>query len=178
MTKKSRKNITFAVSDLPPHILALNPALKNCGGIAKTQTETPTGREKTADGCFDMGGGEKRDRTQLNAVQKMERRMTKTEARFYGHLQGEYANEKHLIVPQPTRFFRFPNGDTYTPDFIVICDIVIVVYEVKGGYKGAGYEQGYERYYRAKEKFESQDLRITFFLVTWNKKTYQWDYEN
>ena len=45
--KKSKKNITFAVSDLPPHILALNPSLKNCGGMAKTPTETPTGREKT-----------------------------------------------------------------------------------------------------------------------------------
>ena len=178
MTKKSRKNITFAVSDLPPHILALNPALKNCGGIAKTPTETPIGREKTARGCNDMGNGVKSPTTQLNAVQKMERRMTKTEARFYGHLQSEYTNEKHLIVPQPTRFFRFDNGDTYTPDFIVICDIGIVVYEVKGGYKGAGCEQGYERYYRAKEKFESSELRITFFLVTWNRKTYQWDYEN
>ena len=178
MTKKSRKNITFSVSDLPPHILALNPLLKNCGGIAQTPTKTPAGREKTADGYVDMGGGVKSPTTQLNAVQKMERRMTKTEARFYGHLQSEYANEKHLVIPQPTRFFRFDNGDTYTPDFIVICDIGIVVYEVKGGYKGAGCEQGYERYYRAKEKFESQDLRITFFLVTWNRKTYHWDYEN
>ena len=176
--KKSRKNITFAVSDLPPHILALNPSLKNCGGIAQTPTETPTGREKTSRGYVDMGNDEKSPTTPLNAVQKMERRMTKTEARFYGHLQSEHANEKHLIVPQPTRFFRFGNGDTYTPDFIVICDIGIVVYEVKGGYKGAGYEQGYERYYRAKEKFESSELRITFFLVTWNRKTYQWDYEN
>jgi hypothetical protein len=176
--KKSRKNITFSASDLPPHILELNPQLKNCGGIAQTPTETPIGRETTPNGYVDMGSGKKSPTTQLNAVQKMERRMTKTEARFYGHLQGEYSNEKHIIVPQPTRFFRFDNGDTYTPDFIVICDIGIVVYEVKGGYKGAGYEQGYERYYRAKEKFESSELRITFFLVTWNRKTYQWDYEN
>jgi hypothetical protein len=176
MTKKSRKNITFAVSDLPPHILALNPELKKCDGIAKTQTETPAGREKTDDGYVDMGSGKKSPTTQLNAVQKMERRMTKTEARFYELLKSEYANEESVIIPQPTRFFRFDNGDTYTPDFIVLCDTGMLVYEVKGGYKGAGYEQGYERFFRAKEKFESYDLRITFFIVTWNRDLHQWDY--
>lgn len=174
--KKSRKNITFSASDLPPHILAINPQLKNCGDNANTPTELDATRKNTPSVYVDRWNVAKRDTTHLNAVQKMERRMTKTEARFYDHLKAEYAHEKHVIIPQPTRFFRFDNGDTYTPDFIVLCATGMLVYEVKGGYKGAGYEQGYERYFRAKEKFESYDLRITFFIVTWNRDLHQWDY--
>lgn len=177
MAKRRCTKITFSASDLPPHILAINPQLKNCGDNANTPSELDATRKNTPSAYVDRGNVAKRDTTQLNAVQKMERKMNKTEARFYELLKSEYANEESVIIPQPTRFFRFDNGDTYTPDFIVLCATGMLVYEVKGGYKGAGYEQGYERYHRAKEKFESQVLRTVFFLVTWDRDGHKWEYE-
>lgn len=102
-----------------------------------------------------------------------ERRMNKTEARFLDVLVRLYPDG--LIIPQPTRLFRFENKDSYTPDFVVIDKGAIIAYEVKGGYRGAGWEQGYERFHRAKEAFRK--YQITFILATWNTKQKQWEYE-
>ena len=82
-----------------------------------------------------------------------------------------------MIIPQPTRFFRFDNGDTYTPDFLTIEFFPdetskVVSWEVKGGYKGAGADQGYERFFRAKERFAQYG--IDFVLVEWDKDRMTW----
>ena len=101
------------------------------------------------------------------------RRMNKTEARFLEVLRRLHPDG--LIVEQPTRFFRFRNGDSYTPDFIVIASGAITSYEVKGGYRGAGWEQGYERYHRAKEAFAGYG--VAFVLATWNTRQKEWEFE-
>lgn len=160
-----KKSKPISASDLPPHILELNPHVlgqMSKGASVKDLMERCRRLSDIVSGRHVV--------TEKNP----ERKLNKTEERFHEYLKTEFKNEPHLIVPQPTRFFRFGNGDTYTPDFIVISDCGISVYEVKGGYRGAGWEQGYDRYFRAKEKFESYELRITFYLVEWDRKNREW----
>ena len=159
-----RKYIRY--DDLPDVLKRLNPQipLQNCDdGVKTTSTISAIGGER---------------KTQGRAVSESEKgipKMNKTEARFLEILKRDYKGA--LVIPQPTRFFRFPNGDTYTPDFLVINGDGVFVFEVKGGYRGPGWQQGYERYHRAKERFESAENHIDFQLVTWDAKMREWSYE-
>ena len=59
------------------------------------------------------------------------------------------------VFVQPTRFFALRGGGTYTPDFLEFRPdgLPVIAWEVKGGYRGPGWEQGYERYRRAALEF-------------------------
>lgn len=162
---------TVSIDELPPGIIALNPQLALQNGAGAKYTPSPISTHGERDKIEQRGVSTKERRIQ-------ERRMNKTEERFFDLLKNDiYADERDtvLIVPQPTRFFRFPNGDTYTPDFLVIHQCGVTVYEVKGGYKGHGAEQGYERFHRAAEKFGRHG--ITFILATWDRERDEWVYE-
>ncbi|MBO4620355.1 MAG: hypothetical protein J5654_09630 [Victivallales bacterium] len=97
--------------------------------------------------------------------------MNKTEARAMQWLiyQG-YAN----IIPQPTRLFPLAGGGTYTPDFLAWnpSDGSILVVEVKGGYRGPGWEQGMERYKRAAAQYDGGPLKFT--MLAWSAKRREW----
>lgn len=81
------------------------------------------------------------------------RKMNKSESEYHLILLSGAGNGD-LVIEQPTRLLRFPNGDTYTPDFCVMrADGIVEFHEVKGGYRGPGYEQGMERFNRAAERF-------------------------
>lgn len=77
--------------------------------------------------------------------------MNSSERRFYNECLAH--DEDHEIHIQPQKWFslRGPGNNTYTPDFLEIdhAEGVVRVHEVKGGYRGPGWEQGYERYKRA-----------------------------
>ena len=161
-----RRSKGIQYNDLSDALKRLNPRLapQNDAGSTKQPAPVSTDRAK--------------GKTQGRPVSESERgipKMNKTEARFLEIIKRDYKGA--LIVPQPTRFFRFPNGDTYTPDFLVIDGDGVFVFEVKGGYRGPGWQQGYERYHRAKERFESYDNRIVFELVPWDAKRGEWSYE-
>lgn len=49
--------------------------------------------------------------------------------------------------------FVFPDGDRYTPDAVMWDGGRMTIYEVKAGYRGPGWEQGMERYKRAKAEW-------------------------
>ena len=77
------------------------------------------------------------------------------------------------IIPQASRFFRLADGDSYTPDFVVIGNAMpIEVWEVKGGYRGPGWEQGVERYKRTASQF-SDGKRYQFYLAEKVKGNWQ-----
>ncbi len=77
-----------------------------------------------------------------------------------------------IVLPQALTL-SFVDGTSYRPDFLVIAagqmDRVI---EVKGGYRGPGWEQGIERYRRAKEKWGAW-----FRFELWTKKSGKWEVE-
>ena len=103
-------------------------------------------------------------------------KMNKTEAQFLREwLAPKARGAECLIIPQPTRFFRLTGGGTYTPDFLVIHPRGVTAYEVKGGYRGAGWEQGYERYKRA--AFEWSRPWLGFVMATWQSKINNWKIE-
>jgi hypothetical protein len=65
-----------------------------------------------------------------------------------------------IIIPQGITL-RFQDGTKYTPDLAVYNQFPQpVLIEVKGGYRGPGWEQGMERHRRARDCFS------TYFLFT------------
>lgn len=56
---------------------------------------------------------------------------------------------------------RFEDGTRYTPDYTCITHQGEIWHvEVKGGYRGAGWEQGYERFRRARDVFQAPGVRL------------------
>jgi len=75
-----------------------------------------------------------------------------------------------LVLSQAIRL-DFDDGTSYRPDFAVVvngCTVRLI--EVKGGYKGPGWEQGVERYRRAKDVFQKW-----FGFALWTWKNGQWE---
>lgn len=96
----------------------------------------------------------------------------KTETRFFHEVLMRSA-PKMVILPQPPRFFELTGGGTYTPDFLVVTESgPILSIEVKGGYRGPGWDQGYERYKRTALEWDGKGFR--FVMATWNAKDKTW----
>lgn len=99
--------------------------------------------------------------------------LNKTERRFYDEiLKGV---DKKSVIVQPSRLFELQGGGTYTPDFLVIADGKAFAIEIKGGYRGPGWEQGYERYKRAAAQWNGGWFK--FCMWTWDRKANKWDCE-
>jgi hypothetical protein len=86
---------------------------------------------------------------------------TKAEGRALAEARRAYPDA--TILEQGT-VFRFPDGGRYTCDLTIYAgDCSPIHVEVKGGYRGPGWEQGVERYKRAKAtwpnlRFELWDM--------------------
>jgi hypothetical protein len=110
--------------------------------------------------------------------EKPRKQLNKTEARFL-HTVVERDYKGHIAVQQPTRLFKLTGGGTYTPDFVLFprrsSDPVHVV-EVKGGYRGPGWEQGMERYKRAAAQYSCEGIK--FAMATWEAKSQSWRIDN
>ena len=102
-------------------------------------------------------------------------RCNKTEGRFALYLEALYRQRPHALLVQPPRLLELPGGGTYTPDFLVVTPEGAVAYEVKGGYRGPGWEQGYERFKRAAAHWASGVL--SFALATWDRREGRWTLE-
>lgn len=99
-------------------------------------------------------------------------RCNKTEMRFYWEWLEEKDGFGNVVIVQPPRFFELQGGGTYTPDFVEVRPSGVVVWEVKGGYKGPGWEQGIERYKRAALQYNNN--YITFRMAKWDRKKMTW----
>ena len=96
----------------------------------------------------------------------------KTETRFFREVLMR-APGRLVILPQPPRFLELTGGGTYTPDYLVLPDSgPAIVVEVKGGYRGPGWDQGYERYKRAALEWDGKGFR--FAMATWDAKDKTW----
>ena len=154
--------------DLPDSIKKLNPQLFARPSISPQKNAKDEGEGvamgKIPSATKPLEIDEKNAR--LNRMPKL----NKTEMRFF---RDCLADADGVVIAQPTRFFRLSGGGTYTPDFILIHECGMTVYEVKA--KGAhypGWEQGIERYKRVAYEFSSPFLR--FVMVIWDRKEGRW----
>lgn len=99
--------------------------------------------------------------------------LNKTERRFYDEILTGV--DKKSVIVQPPRLFELIGGGTYTPDFLVIADGKAFAIEIKGGYRGPGWEQGYERYKRAAAQWNNGWFQ--FCMWTWDRKLNNWGCE-
>lgn len=100
------------------------------------------------------------------------RKLNKTEQRCLAELTAKYPD--WLILSQSV-VLPFGDGTSYRPDFLLIPpfwdqEFIAFIVEVKGGYRGPGWEQGMERYRRAREKWGTW---LGFELWTWRKGTWE-----
>lgn len=85
---------------------------------------------------------------------------SKTEGLALVMLRAKFPHAK--VTPHGLTL-TFDDGARYTPDILVAWQDsrkAIVCYEVKGGYRGPGWEQGMERFQRARLAFPWLDLRL------------------
>lgn len=94
--------------------------------------------------------------------------LNKTELRFF----NDFLQSESGVIVQPTRMFELQGGGTYTPDFVLPTERGLEVYEVKGHYRGPGWDQGIERYKRAAAQWAGD--YVHFWLYEWERKNNRW----
>ena len=82
---------------------------------------------------------------------------TKAEAEWLAYLRRVFVD---AIIRAHGMTLVFPDGDRYTPDVAMWHHGHLTIYEVKAGYRGPGWEQGTERYKRAKAEWYWLDFRL------------------
>ena len=154
--------LSASVARLNPHVARFLPG----GG-----TPAPPGEENAATGPETPSVGVEAPAT--SAEPPRTGRLTSAERRFLSGLEsGGLLSALGLPagcrwVAQPTRLLPLSGGGTYTPDFLVLVPGgEPVSAEVKGGYRGPGWEQGVERYRRAASEWDGRGLR--FVMATWD----------
>lgn len=164
-----RRSHSFRAEDLPEHIRRLNAGV--LGGVSPSPVVQEGKELKSPQG----------ERKRLLRADKL----NKTEARFLQELRRSMAGQRSEIPEldgleiwhydiQPPRFFEFEDGDTYTPDFLLLAGgRGQVVAEIKGGYRGPGWEQGWERFKRAAAVF-GRDRGREFWLCEWRPRESRW----
>ena len=159
--------------DLPEHIRRLNAGV--LGGVSPSP-------------AVQQGKETKSRQSERKRVLRVEK-LNKTETRFLQELRRSMAGMTSAIPEmdgldvwnydiQPPRYFEFEDGDTYTPDFLLLAvGRGQVVVEVKGGYRGAGWEQGWERFKRAAAVFGREfgsERGREFWLCEWKPRESRW----
>lgn len=86
----------------------------------------------------------------------MPKSATKAEETALERLKQECEGMDALICAQVRNLFPLAGGGTYIPDFVVLSPQGARVVEVKGGYRGPGWEQGRERYKRAAAQYSGK----------------------
>lgn len=117
-----------------------------------------------------MQGATVKDSLQVAEAARYPRgEMNKSEMRFFdAHLRDGYERGLCLVLAQQVRI-PLPGGGVYVPDFVVYNHLgALEIYEVKGGYRGPGWEQGYERFKRAAAYLVK--FGIGCWLAEWKEK--------
>lgn len=141
------------------------PERENSSARDFTRIEPKASNGAKSDGANAVSGGA----TKQKAMNK-----TETMAAQWLRLNG-FA----CLIAQPTRLFPLAGGGTYTPDFLAWEPMTSCVWviEVKGGYRGPGAEQGYDRYKRAALQYSPPGSPWRFALLTWHARRREWTWE-
>lgn len=98
--------------------------------------------------------------------------LNRTEKRYYDtYLRDRRESGEALVMCQQVRI-PLEGGGGYIPDFVVWQDGGVEIIEVKGGYKGDGWEQGWDRYKRAAAYLERFGVKCK--LAEWMPKEKNW----
>jgi len=131
----------FTISALPAHVLALNPSLAAPGAH-----RVPHAAPKPVARVNDRADAKPRQKGRKPPAPQ-----NKAEAGWIEHLRRHRPDE--TVLPHAVTLV-FRDGDRYTPDVLTVNrDGLVTLYEVKGGYRGPGWEQGIERFKRAVAEF-------------------------
>lgn len=164
-----RRSNGFRAEDLPEHIRRLN------AGVLGDVLVAPIVQD---------GQERKTQQSERKRVLRADK-LNKTETRFLQELRRSMMGMTSAIPEleeleiwhydiQPPRFFEFEDGDTYTPDFLLLAGgRGQIVAEIKGGYRGPGWEQGWERFKRAAAAF-GRDRGREFWLCEWRPRESRW----
>lgn len=176
------KRKPFNLDEVPDAVKRLNPHLFNRHGGMRFNPIKPTASRNAGQEMKRRHGNDVAIRdfpvvsdSAANTASTRGRvdSLNKTERRFYESLIPElFKGQDYIVIVQPTRLFELTGGGTYTPDFLVCTNDSIHVCEVKGQYRGPGWEQGVERYKRAAAQFNV--LCIHFAMYTWMPKEQRW----
>ncbi len=99
------------------------------------------------------------------------RKLNKTEQRFFEFAKATWGTQC-AIIPQCLAL-PLDGGGTYHPDFLIVGqEGVPLLVETKGGYLGHGWEQGIERFRRARHQWERW-----FRFELWEWKDKKWSVE-
>lgn len=155
----------------------LNPAIfAGKGPAGAPDDRNAAKRDFARDGAENASGAKSGRIPAASGGETRQKRMNKTETRALEWLRFHgYTG----IIAQPTRLFPLAGGGTYTPDFLAwepMTSCVWVV-EVKGGYRGPGAEQGYDRYKRAALQYSPAGSPWRFALLTWHAQQREWTFE-
>jgi hypothetical protein len=140
---------TIPADAIPEHVRRLNPAIfGDCGGCGVELPETRT-----------RGGAEpKRTRNGLKLIFE---RLNKTELRWLREIGQQMIASGEAVAIHPQVTFCFDDGTKYTVDFLVVrFELPTLCVEVKGGYTGPGWEQGHERFRRARDLWQHFDWEM------------------
>jgi hypothetical protein len=100
-------------------------------------------------------------------------KMKKTEQRWFDTIPATHFPSA-TVLPQALTL-PLTDGGTYRADFLLVyLSRYPTLIEVKGGYTGPGWEQGMERYRRARTQWENV---FAFELWEWEGKTKRWKVE-
>jgi hypothetical protein len=112
----------------------------------------------------------------IERVPRKEPRMPKlngTEKRWLEERADDFPTA--LVIPHAL-ILPLDGGGTYRPDFFVLeGDACIHLIEIKGGYVGPGWEQGIERFRRARTQWGKY---FNFQMWEWHKDTKKWTVES
>lgn len=127
---------------------------KDCEECGSPRPDSPTGRRPAAvtreapTPCVDPS--EPPDARKGRSCARGAVKLTKAEAEY---LEIMRASGEYDVVRPHALTVVFGDGTRYTPDVIAWVGRDLYAIEVKGGYRGPGWEQGYERFRRAREQF-------------------------
>ena len=153
--------------DLPPgslecpacHAFTMRPRCPKCGKLLAVSAPTAPGPSVPVVET-------PRAKPRVKSLNKTEQRWFDTIAPT--HFAGATVLPQALTLP-------LKDGGTYRVDFLcVYLSRYPVVVEIKGGFRGSGWEQGIERYRRARTQWEKV---FGFELWEWDGQTKRWKVE-
>ena len=98
--------------------------------------------------------------------------LNRTERRYYDDFLREMRETGRALVMSQQVRIPLEGGGGYIPDFVIWAHGVVEVVEIKGGYKGAGWEQGWDRYKRAAAYLERFGVKCK--LAEWMPMEKKW----
>ena len=147
-----RNRQTWTPGDVPDHVKALN---RSVFGDSRAADMPKAGN--TDIGTAPPVETVKAKRTRI----PLEEKRSGAEQRWLDTIARQLRNDGNVLFIHEQVRWNFPDGTSYKVDFVVIfSDRPPLCVEIKAGYKGNGWEEGDERYRRARDLWPHMAWRM------------------